>query len=73
MEEVVNDERERRPDVQGVPRTCVGCTKESQIEAVGVVIEKRHFSSVDTRVPALSSPVFFVHEHHPEQKSNIST
>ena len=29
--EVANDEEQRRPDVQGVPR-CIGCTKESQIE-----------------------------------------
>jgi hypothetical protein len=31
--EVVNNERQRRPDVEGVPRRCLGCTEESQIEA----------------------------------------
>jgi hypothetical protein len=30
----VNDERQRRPDVQDGPRRCFGCTKESQIEAM---------------------------------------
>ena len=30
---VTDDERQRRPDIQGVPRRCFGCTFELQIEA----------------------------------------
>ena len=55
--EVVNDERERRPDVQVDPHWYFEFTNESQIEG-GVVIKKRHVSSVDTRAPALSTPVY---------------
>ena len=29
----VNDERQRRPDVQGFPRRCCVCTNESQIDS----------------------------------------
>ena len=36
------------------------------------MIEKRHLSIVDTRVPALSTPVFFVHRNlHPHRNQRF--